>query len=212
LNGDDVGEFCTMDKKKGLGKIRVKSFKRIIISVVLLILAGAGIFFGCRLFLTSRSEEVSGGQIATSTPSPSVVVENNNSENLPTASAETTGSSVNQAMKEVRDAMISNRDVNVKVVNCTKIRGLAEEVRALLESYGFVVGAGNDASLKSISSVIIEKNENISGNGIMNLLGIKNTKKELDNNSRFDILVILGDDFSLTSKELKSRLNLERVE
>lgn len=200
-----------MNEKKGLGKIRVKSFKRVIISVGLLILAVAGIFIGSRVLLTSRSEEVSGGQIATSTPLLSVVVENN-SENLYTANAETTGSPVNQAMKEVRDTMISNRNVSVKVVNYTKVSGLAEEVRALLESYGFIVGAGNDASLKKMGSVIIEKNENVSGKGIMNLLDIKKTKKELDNNSRFDILVILGDDFSLTIKELKSRLNLERVE
>lgn len=200
-----------MDKKKGLGKIRVKSFKRVIISVVLLILAGAGIFFGCRLFLKGKSEEASGGQIVTATPSQAIAVENT-SGNLHTANAETTVSPVNQAMKEVRDTMISNREVSVKVVNYTGLSGLAEQVRAVLESYGFIVGAGNDASLKRVSSVVIEKNENVSGSGVMNLLDIKKTKKELDNNSRFDILVILGDDFSLTIKDLKTRLNLERME
>lgn len=195
-----------MENRKRPGKIRVKSPKRVIISIVLLLLVGVGIFFGLRIFLTEKSKEVSGEQVGKATPA-LVVSTANIPDSTPTAKATKKVSSVEEAMKELRETMISNREVSVKVVNYTRIEGLAEGVRNVLESYGFIVAAGNDSTLKRVNSAIVEKKENVPGSGIMNVLDIKSRKMELDNDSRFDILVIIGDDFSLESKQLETRIN-----
>ncbi|WP_010248335.1 LytR C-terminal domain-containing protein [Acetivibrio cellulolyticus] len=184
-------------KGKGLGKVRVKSVKRIILSAGVLIAAVIAALVIFNNVFSSKSKEVSVEPVPTPTASEKNVDSKADikEENFKIANVETTDSSDKEAMKAVGEAIIKNKDISVKVINYTRISGLAEKVRVALELNGFVVSAGNDNSLKSISSVVIEKKENVSGEWIKNLLDIKKVRKELDPQSRFDILVILGDDY-----------------
>ncbi|GAE89745.1 hypothetical protein JCM21531_3301 [Acetivibrio straminisolvens JCM 21531] len=60
----------------------------------------------------------------------------------------------------------------------------------------FIVSSGNGSSLKYVGSAIVEKKENVSGEELGNLLNIKRIRKEIDPGSRFDFIIILGDDFN----------------
>jgi hypothetical protein len=181
-------------KKKGLGRIRIKSAKRIILSASLVIAAVAVVLVLHNTF-SSKSKEASVEPVVTSSP---IINTINTTEANPTpklSNVQTSGFSHEEAMKGISKSIVKNKNTRVKVINYSREQGLAERIRAGLEINGYIVSAGNDKSLKRISSVIIEKKENISGEGLIDLIGIRKVRKEIDSNSKYDIIVILGDDY-----------------
>ena len=184
-------------KIKGNGKIRIKSVKRIILSVSLIFTAVVVIFVVYNLGFTKNTKEVIAEPVVTSVRPENAInhtdVMEDNSK--PVNMENTSDFSRNDAMKEIGESIIKNKDIRVKVVNHSRKPGLSERIRLALEVNGFIVSAGNDNSLKGASSVIIEKKDNVSGEGIMKLISVKRIRKELDIDSRFDIIVILGDDY-----------------
>jgi hypothetical protein len=184
-------------KIKGNGKIRIKSVKQIILSVSLILTAVVVIFIVYNVGFSKKSIEVIAEPVVTSARSENatnetdVKAENSKRVNV----ANTSDFSHNEAMNEIGESIVKNKDIRVKVVNHSRKSGLSERIRLALEVNGFIVSAGNDNSLKGVSSVIIEKKDNISGEGIMKLISVKRIRKELDLDSRFDIIVILGDDY-----------------
>lgn len=190
-----VEVFNTMAaKKKGLGRIRIKSAKRIILSAGLIIAAAAVVLVLHNTFL-SKSKEAIIEPVVTASPLINAVDATKTETTPKLTNARTSEFSYEEARKEISKSTVKNKKTHVKVINYSREEGLAERVRAGLEINGYVVSAGNDKSLKRINSVIIEKKENISGKGLIDLIKIRNLRKEIDSNSKYDIIVILGDDY-----------------
>ncbi len=89
----------------------------------------------------------------------------------------------------------NNKQLVVEVINCTEKRGLAEEVREMLEAQGLKVSAGTDSETQGTSQIIIrKKGSNI--DILRNTLKISVVKEELQSDSRFDVTILLGSDFN----------------
>ncbi|MDP4093643.1 MAG: LytR C-terminal domain-containing protein [Bacillota bacterium] len=85
--------------------------------------------------------------------------------------------------------------INVEVINRSTNKKLTEAVKSTLEAGGFVVSAGNDNNT-SVSTLIIERNDTKSGTAVRNVLKTGRIIKEPDSKSRFDVTVIIGDDYN----------------
>ena len=191
-----VEVFYTMAaKKKGLGRIRIKSAKRIILSAGLIIVAAVVVLVLHNTF-SSKNKEVIVEPVATASPLINAVDATKTETTPKLTNARTSDFSYEEARKEISKSTVKNKNTHVKVINYSRKEGLAERIRAGLEINGYVVSAGNDKSLKRISSVIIEKKENISGEELIDLIKIRKVRKEIDSNSKYDIIVILGDDYN----------------
>lgn len=181
-------------KKKRLGKIRIKSTKRVILSAGLIIAATAIVLVLYNSF-SSKSKEVVVEPAVTALPLVNAVEPNKTEATPKLTNARTSEFSYEEARKELSKSTVKNNKTQVKVINYTRETGLAEKVRAALEINGYIVSAGNNKSLKRVNSVIIEKKENISGEGLSDLIRISKVRKEIDSSSKYDIIVILGDDY-----------------
>lgn len=190
--------FSTMAaKKKGLGKVKIKSFKRIVLLTGLLIVAVVALLTVYNSVFSTKSKGVIAQPTATGIVEQvtvnDIVVKKENSDVAIAANA--SQASRDEAIKEMSESIAKNKGITVKVVNHSRNLGYSEKLRAVLEVNGFSVSAGNDKSLKRVNSVIIEKKDNVSGEGITKLVNIKRVRKELDPDSRFDIVVVIGDDY-----------------
>ncbi|MCX7745668.1 MAG: LytR C-terminal domain-containing protein [Clostridia bacterium] len=87
------------------------------------------------------------------------------------------------------------KDIKVEVINYTGIKKLAESIRVTLEASGFVVSAGNEKSTKPVKTEIIERNDKKAGTMVKNILKVGTIRKEYDPRTRFDVTVIIGDDY-----------------
>lgn len=148
-------------------------------SVVLFLLLAAGCYF---YFFKNSSVEVDNNfdalmarimktetTPAATSPSPAV----NTAESTPgvepvtSASAEKLSTESPQETENIQETpvVIQQKGASIHVINYTGQKNLGEEIRTTLENYGFVVSSGNGSSLKHVSSAIIEKKENVSGEG-----------------------------------------------
>ncbi|MCR4434673.1 MAG: LytR C-terminal domain-containing protein [Clostridiales bacterium] len=85
--------------------------------------------------------------------------------------------------------------IKVEVINYTNVKNLAEEVRATLEASGYSVSAGNKKTNSPQSTLIVERNDKKAGEGIQKILKAGKVVKWADPNSKYDVTVIIGDDF-----------------
>ncbi|AEV69585.1 LytR C-terminal domain-containing protein [Acetivibrio clariflavus] len=191
-------------KKKRRGRIRIKSFRRVILSTGLLTVAVIALLTIRNAVFSVDSKKVIAQPTATAliakgdalVPEDDSKVNETKNEISEVASvANASLASSDEASREIGEAIVRNKGICVNVINHSQKTGLSEKVRAVLEVNGFTVSAGNDKSLKRVNSVIIEKKENVPGEEIGKLINIRRVRKEIDPDSRFDIVVILGDDY-----------------
>lgn len=191
-------------KKKRRGRIRIKSFRRVILSTGLLTVAVIALLTIRNAVFSVDSKKVIAQPTATAliakgdalVPEDDSKVNETKNEISEVASvANASLASSDEASREIGEAIVRNKGICVNVINHSQKTGLSEKVRLVLEVNGFTVSAGNDKSLKRVNSVIIEKKENVPGEEIGKLINIRRVRKEIDPDSRFDIVVILGDDY-----------------
>jgi len=202
--------FDTMAaKKKRHGRIRIKSVKRFILSTGLLVAAVIALLMIRNAVFSEGSKEVivepsatalvaqdntsEDNTLVTEEDSKEDTVKNEVSEVASVANA--SQESRDKASTEIGEAIVKNKGISVNIINHSQKTGISEKVRAVLEVNGFSVSSGNAKSLKRVNSVIIEKKDNVSGEEIGKLIDIKRVRKEVDPDSRFDIVVIIGDDY-----------------
>lgn len=196
-------------KKKRHGRIRIKSVKRFILSTGLLVAAVIALLMIRNAVFSEGSKEVivepsatalvaqdntsEDNTLVTEEDSKEDTVKNEVSEVASVANA--SQESRDKASTEIGEAIVKNKGISVNIINHSQKTGISEKVRAVLEVNGFSVSSGNAKSLKRVNSVIIEKKDNVSGEEIGKLIDIKRVRKEVDPDSRFDIVVIIGDDY-----------------
>ncbi|NLL06346.1 MAG: LytR C-terminal domain-containing protein [Clostridiaceae bacterium] len=184
-------------KKKRYSKARKKRFRRIIILAGILFLTVILLMVLRNTFFSDKSKAVIVEPSATAIVYQEVVEDTDIKNELSDIAnaANASQASYDEAIKEISDSIAKNKGIRVKVVNHSRNTGYSEKLRAVLELNGFTVSSGNDKSLKRVSSVIIEKKYDISGEAITKLVNINRIRKELDPESRFDIVVVIGDDY-----------------
>lgn len=184
-------------KRKKPSRARKKSLKRIIILAGILIVAVISLLTLRKAVFSEKSEAVVVQPSATAIVSQEAVtdIDSQNEISDIANAANASQASYDEAIKEISDSISKNKGIRVKVVNHSRNLGYSEKFRAILELNGFSVSAGNDKSLKRISSTIIEKKDDISGESIAKLVNIKRISRELEPESRFDIVVVIGDDY-----------------
>lgn len=89
----------------------------------------------------------------------------------------------------------STGKIRVEVINYSGIKNLAEQIRSTLEASGFEVSAGNGSSSGVVRSEIIERNEKKAGKEVYNVLKLGRIRKDTETESKFDVTVIIGDDY-----------------
>lgn len=82
----------------------------------------------------------------------------------------------------------------VQVINSTGKKGLAGDVRTMLEAQGFDASA-ETGNLQGSSQIIIRK-KGVKAGTISSMLKISQVSEELQPDSKYDITVILGKDYN----------------
>lgn len=85
--------------------------------------------------------------------------------------------------------------IKVEVINYTDRKNLAEQVRAALETGGFEVSAGNATASKPVRTEIIDRNDKAKAAEVKKVVKVGTIRKEPDPNSRFDVTLIIGEDY-----------------
>ncbi|HOM02955.1 MAG TPA: LytR C-terminal domain-containing protein [Acetivibrio sp.] len=198
-----------MAKKKLRRKKRNRGFGLFGMMLVLLLIAGGYFYFQRNAEDSSNNFHTLMAKILkteptsaiSSTPTPTPTLTNTlaispSTEPVDTLPEELSTNNPRETQVALETSVvIQQTGASIQVINYTGRKKLSEEVRTTLENYGFVVSSGNGSSLKYVSSAIIEKKENVSGEELKSLLNIKRIKKEVDPGSRFDFIIILGDDY-----------------
>ncbi|QNU65867.1 LytR C-terminal domain-containing protein [Ruminiclostridium herbifermentans] len=100
------------------------------------------------------------------------------------------------AEKTPAQSTVNNEKLVIEVINCTDKSGLAEEIRTMLESKGYKVSAGISLDGTRGTSQILIRKKGVIADTIRNTLKISIIKEELQPESRFDVTIILGNDFN----------------
>lgn len=85
--------------------------------------------------------------------------------------------------------------IKVEVINRTGAKYAAEDVRKLLAAAGFEVSAANGPSDKPVKTEIIDRNDKNAGAEVKKVLKIGKVSKQVEPNLKYDVTVIIGDDF-----------------
>lgn len=88
--------------------------------------------------------------------------------------------------------------INVEVINYSGIPGLAEKIRGKLEAAGYSASSGNGRSSGPVRSELVERNDKKAAGEIKKLLGPVRVRKEYISGSRYDVTLIIGDDYKET--------------
>jgi hypothetical protein len=115
------------------------------------------------------------------------VEEKNLKDTAPVEKTKTSGAKTEDTAKAQK--------IKVEVINYTGIKKLTEDIRTTLEADGFDVSTGNDSSNKLVTTEIIDRNDKKAGIEIQKVLKIGRLTKEYDAGSRYDVTVVLGDDY-----------------
>lgn len=87
--------------------------------------------------------------------------------------------------------------IKVEVISYSSSKDIVEIVRAKLEAAGYEVSAGNaPPTTKAVKSEIIERNDKKAGSEVKKVVNAGTISKQPDPSSRFDVTVIIGDDFT----------------
>ncbi|MDF2524346.1 MAG: hypothetical protein K0R31_1987 [Clostridiales bacterium] len=85
--------------------------------------------------------------------------------------------------------------IKVEVINRTGAKYAAEDLRKLLAAAGFEASAANGPSDKPVKTEIIERNDKNAGAEVKKVIKIGKVIKQVDPNSKYDVTVIIGDDY-----------------
>ena len=83
----------------------------------------------------------------------------------------------------------------VEVINYSGKKDLAEKVRQKLEAAGYSVSAGNWSSSSPVNSQIVLRDETADSKALRSILNIGKVVKQSAAGSKYNVTVILGDDY-----------------
>ena len=85
--------------------------------------------------------------------------------------------------------------ISVRLINYTGIPNNGETVRKLLEQNGYMVASEAGVSSGRVSTKVLNKNTLQHGFKIRDIIKFGKVSDDYDSNSKYDVVVILGDDY-----------------
>lgn len=85
--------------------------------------------------------------------------------------------------------------INIELINYTGLNKAGEYVKQLFEEEGHIVSLGNASSISFVETKIIEKNDKKLGNDARKILKAGKVTQLFEAESRFDVTIILGNDY-----------------
>lgn len=86
--------------------------------------------------------------------------------------------------------------IKVEVVNKSGRSNLAETVRQKLESAGYEVSAGNESTVSPVKTEIIIRKDSPAAQNVKNYIPASKISVQSDANYKYDVTVIIGDDYN----------------
>ncbi len=91
---------------------------------------------------------------------------------------------------------IDKSEIKIKVLNCTKVNGLAADCERKLKEMGYSNIITGNGERRDFTKVRLKKDSSISTGEIENYLNIPNIEKNIQSDENFDIIILLGKDFA----------------
>ena len=97
--------------------------------------------------------------------------------------------------KNTKDESGIPAKTKIQIINRSTVKTLTEQLRTTFEAAGFVVSAGYENTNATQSTIIIEWNNSKAGEKVRSILKSGKIVKQNDPSSRFDVTLIIGDDY-----------------
>ncbi|ENJ9655861.1 LCP family protein [Clostridium botulinum] len=91
---------------------------------------------------------------------------------------------------------IDKSELKIKVLNGTKVNGLAADCERKLKEMGYSNIVTGNGERRDFTKVRLKKDSSISTGEIENYLNIPNIEKNIQSDENFDIIILLGKDFA----------------
>lgn len=91
---------------------------------------------------------------------------------------------------------IDKSEIKIKVLNGTKVNGLAADCERKLKEMGYSNIVTGNGERRDFTKVRLKKDSSISTGEIENYLNIPNIEKNIQSDENFDIIILLGKDFA----------------
>ncbi|AVQ38887.1 LytR family transcriptional regulator [Clostridium botulinum] len=91
---------------------------------------------------------------------------------------------------------IDKSEIKIKVLNGTKVNGLAADCERKLKEMGYSNIITGNGERRDFTKVRLKKDSSISTGEIENYLNIPNIEKNIQSDENFDIIILLGKDFA----------------
>ncbi|ENK0839324.1 LCP family protein [Clostridium botulinum] len=91
---------------------------------------------------------------------------------------------------------IDKSEIKIKVLNGTKVNGLAADCERKLKEMGYSNIVTGNGEKRDFTKVRLKKDSSISTGEIENYLNIPNIEKNIQSDENFDIIILLGKDFA----------------
>ncbi|MCR1973646.1 LCP family protein [Clostridium sporogenes] len=91
---------------------------------------------------------------------------------------------------------IDKSEIKIKVLNGTKVNGLAADCQRKLKEMGYSNIVTGNGERRDFTKVRLKKDSSISTGEIENYLNIPNIEKNIQSGENFDIIILLGKDFA----------------
>ncbi|KEJ03065.1 LytR family transcriptional regulator [Clostridium botulinum] len=91
---------------------------------------------------------------------------------------------------------IDKSEIKIKVLNGTKVNGLAADCERKLKEMGYSNIVTGNGERRELTKVRLKKDSFISTREIENYLNIPNIEKNIQSDENFDIIILLGKDFA----------------
>ncbi|WP_195923589.1 LCP family protein [Clostridium tepidum] len=94
------------------------------------------------------------------------------------------------------NAEVDKSEIKIKVLNGTKVNGLAANCQKKLKEMGYNNIVTGNGERRDFTKIRLKKDSSISTEEIENYLNIANIEKNLQSDENFDIIILLGKDFA----------------
>lgn len=91
---------------------------------------------------------------------------------------------------------IDKSEIKIKVLNGTKVNGLAADCERKLKEMGYSNIVTGNGERRDFTKVRLKKDSSIATGEIENYLNIPNIEKNIQSDENFDIIILLGKDFA----------------
>lgn len=97
--------------------------------------------------------------------------------------------------KKFSDTSTGGIKIKVEIVNYTGLKNIPEEIKTTLEAAGFEASIVNYKANKNEKTTLIERSNKKAGAEVQKVLNVGKILTEVDTKAKFDVTLIIGEDY-----------------